>query len=86
MKYIIAVFNNRTQTMIFYNKLKSKHIACSIINNPKATSITCGICVKFYSSSLSIARGIINNSYSGFVGFYNYMQINNSIPVVTPLN
>lgn len=84
MKYIIAVFNSRTQTLMFYNKLKAHKIACSIINNPKATSVTCGICVKFYSTNLSTARSIINNSFSGFVGFYNYLQTNNNIPVVTP--
>ena len=85
MKYIIAVFNNRTQTMIFYNKLKAKRVACSIINNPRATNLTCGICVKFYVQNLSVARAVLSN-LNGFIGFYNYYQINNGIPTVTPLS
>ena len=84
MNYILAVFNSRSQTMMFYNKLKAKNIPCSIINNPKATQITCGICVKFYSNHLSIARSIINNNMSGFAGFYSYRQ-GFGIPTISPL-
>lgn len=72
MNYILAVFTSRSQTMLFYNKLKAKNVACSIINNPKATNITCGICVKFYASGLSMARAILNNNMTGFAGFYKY--------------
>lgn len=84
MNYVIAVFNSRTQTMLFYNRLKSKRIPCSIINNPQATKITCGICVKFYYSSLSEARSVINNATTGFVGFYKYYD-NFGRPIVSPL-
>lgn len=72
MNYILAVFTSRSQTMLFYNKLKAKHVACSIINNPKATNVTCGICVKFYAYNLSKAREILNNNMTGFAGFYSY--------------
>jgi len=72
MNYILAVFNSRSQTLAFYNRLKAKRIACSIINNPHVTNTTCGICVKFYSKNLNEARAIINNNTIGFVGFYNY--------------
>ena len=84
MNYILAVFNSRTQTMLFYNKLKAKRIPCSIINNPRATNITCGICVKFYLSSLSEARAILNNNMTGFAGFYKYSD-NYGRPIVAPL-
>lgn len=84
MNYIIAVFNSRSQTMLFYNKLKAKKVACSIINNPKVTNITCGICVKFYATNLNEARAIINNNTSGFAGFYKYLDIYGK-PIVSPL-
>lgn len=84
MNYVIAVFNSRSQTMLFYNKLKAKKIACSIINNPKATNITCGICVKFYVTSLGEARAILNNNMTGFAGFYKYMEVYGK-PIVTPI-
>ena len=74
MNYILAVFTSRSQTMLFYNKLKAKKVGCSIINNPKATKVTCGICVKFYAYNLSIARSILNNNMTGFAGFYKYTE------------
>ncbi len=74
MNYILAVFTSRSQTMLFYNKLKAKRIACSIINNPKATNITCGICVKFYAYNLSQARAILSNNMTGFAGFFKYID------------
>ena len=84
MNYIIAVFNSRTQTMLFYNKLKARRIPCSIINNPKATNITCGICVKFYFANLSDARIVLSNNLNGFSGFYKYNE-NFGRPIVFPL-
>ena len=84
MSYILAVFNSRTQTMLFYNKLKAKRIPCSIINNPEKTNVTCGICIKFYYSHLNVARQILNNNLNGFVGFYK-LQNNLGRNIVTPL-
>lgn len=84
MNYIIAVFNNRTQTMAFYNRLKSRKIPCSIINNPRATKITCGICVKFYTKNLNDARQVLNNNTNGFAGFYKYTE-SYGRPIVSPL-
>lgn len=84
MNYILAVFNSRSQTMLFYNKLKAKRVPCSIINNPKATNVTCGICVKFYASSLGKAREILSNNMTGFAGFYSYSD-NYGIINVKPL-
>lgn len=72
MNYVLAVFNSRSQTMAFYNRLKGRKIACSIINNPKATGVTCGICVKFFLKNLNDARAILNNNSTGFAGFYHY--------------
>lgn len=84
MNYVLAVFNSRTQTMLFYNKLKAKHIPCSIINNPRVTNVTCGICVKFFSYNLSEARSILNNNMTGFVGFYSYRD-NFGNPIISTL-
>ncbi len=84
MNYILAVFTSRTQTMLFYNKLKAKGVACSIINNPKATKVTCGICVKFYAYNLQVARSILNNNMTGFAGFYKYTD-SFGLPKVSPL-
>ena len=74
MNYIIAVFSSRSHTMLFYNRLKAQNKPCSIINNPKATKTVCGICVKFYSNSLSTARAILNNSLTDFVGFFKLTE------------
>lgn len=84
MNYILAVFSSRSQTMLFYNKLRAKKVACSIINNPKATKATCGICVKFYAYNLGIARSVLNNNMTGFAGFYKYTD-NFGRVTVTPL-
>lgn len=84
MKYILAIFLSRTQTMAFYNRLKARKIPCSIINNPRATNVTCGICVKFYPTALGEARAIINNNTTGFAGFFTYIE-NFPHPIVFPL-
>lgn len=84
MNYILAVFTSRTQTMVFYNKLKALGVACSIINNPRATKVTCGICVKFFAYNLQRARQIINNNTTGFAGFYRYTE-GYGLPQVSPL-
>lgn len=84
MNYVLAVFTSRSHTMSFYNKLRAKNVPCAIINNPKATKITCGICVKFYITHISVARQVLSSSINGFAGFYKYNE-NFGRPIVSPL-
>ena len=67
MRYIIVVFSIRSDTLTFYNTLKTKVGFCSIVNTPHALSRSCGISVKIPASAIELARQIASriNSFKG---------------------
>lgn len=78
MKYLVVMFNSRTDTMHFYNLIKKYNGFCSIINTPHSLSRSCGISVKIAHNQFSIARQIIsNNNFSSFKGIFEVNITNN---------
>ena len=77
MKFTLAVFKSRTDTMRFYNIIKKYNGFCSIINTPHTLSRSCGISVKISGANISIAKNIIaSNRFDSFVGIYDIIIIN----------
>jgi len=71
MKYTLAVFRARTQTLLFAKLLKSYQIPISIINMPREINISCGLCVKFLSIYREYAESIIKRrKFDSFAGFF----------------
>ncbi len=72
MKYTLAVFRARTQTIMFANLMKSYNVPIVIINTPRSINVSCGISVKFASINKSIANNIIaRRRFDSFAGFYD---------------
>ena len=78
MKYTIAMFSSRTDTMHFYSLLKNFNGFCSIINTPHSLSRSCGISVKIANNLIPIAKQIIsNNKFVSFKGIFE-LSISNT--------
>lgn len=72
MKYTLAVFRARTQTIMFANLMKSYNVPVVIINTPRSINVSCGISVKFASINKPIANNIIaRRRFDSFAGFYD---------------
>lgn len=85
MRYILAIFGGRTQTMSFYQILRSYGVACSVVNTPKQAIVACGISVKFLEKDLSIVHSILSRrKYDSFVGLYRVFTSGATF-VITPL-
>lgn len=71
MENIIAVFNNRNQTMQFATNLKRMGARCKTINTPRELSVSCGISVIFPKTFINQAKFILNRyRFSSFVRLY----------------
>ncbi len=71
MRYILAIFGGRTQTMAFYQILRSYNISCSVVNTPKQAIVACGISVKFMEKDISVVSSILQRrKFDSFVGLY----------------
>lgn len=56
----IAVFTNRTNTLMFYAQFQSFGVDCKVINMPSQLGSSCTICIQFKQSDLRKVRHIIN--------------------------
>ncbi len=71
MKYVIAVFSSRSETLSFSNYLKKFGYPATIVSTPKVASRTCGISVKFrYEDFENIKKILPSLRFSTFMGFY----------------
>lgn len=71
MRNIIAVFNNRNQTMQFASYLRRLNVRCKTISTPRELSVSCGLSVVFYENNLIQAKFLLGNyKMESFVGFY----------------
>ncbi|MCL2177701.1 MAG: DUF3343 domain-containing protein [Firmicutes bacterium] len=78
--YYLAVFNSRTTTNRMYDNLKKAGVQVKIIATPRAVSLSCGICIKFFYSDYSVIRSkIFSLASSSFVGFYRAESIGGKI-------
>jgi hypothetical protein len=75
MSYIIAIWNNRTNTLKFYNMLKKYNINASVIAVPRVAGLKCGVCVKFYKQDYKFISNLLNNmNTSDFKGLYEVSE------------
>ena len=71
MRKVIAVFNNRNQTMQFASFLKRMGVYCKTISTPRELSVSCGLSVEFEFRNLDKAKYVLKGySFAGFKGFY----------------
>lgn len=78
MKYIIAVFRSRNETLYFANMFKKNGMFVSVVNTPKEAGQACGISVKFDERLFPFAKQFITNApFRAFSGFYRVNYTNN---------
>lgn len=78
MKYIIAVFKSRNETLYFANMFKKNGMFVSVINTPKEAGQACGISVKLDVRLLPFAKQFIQNApFRAFSGFYSVSYTSN---------
>ena len=76
MKYMIAVFSSRNETLYLANMFKSSGLYADIINTPQEVGQACGISVRFDERLLTVAKNFINSKpFRSFYGFFR-VQIN----------
>ena len=59
MGYIIAIFNNRSNTLKFYNILKKHGVNAAVISVPRIAGLNCGVCVKLYKQDYKLAVNLL---------------------------
>ena len=71
MRYVIAVFRSRNETLFFANLLRQNGFYSFVINTPKEAGQACGISVKFDEKILGFARKLLQSKpFRAFQGFY----------------
>jgi len=71
MEKVIAVFNNRNQSMQFASYLKRMNIACKTVNTPRELSVSCGISVIFPINAIKQVEYILQkNKFESFVRMF----------------
>lgn len=85
MRYILAIFGGRTQTMSFYQILRSYGVVCSVVNTPKQAIVACGISVKFAEKDVAVVLSILKRrKFDSFVGLYRVFESGATF-VISPL-
>ncbi len=75
MRYYIAAFRSRNQTMVFSQILSSYNIKNRIINTPRMATVSCGLSVRFEEKDLSYVRQVLaRRNFSGFAGLFMVVQ------------
>ncbi len=70
---MLAVFSNRTETLMLYKILQSNNIPSQVINTPNKAKFSCSISVKFPKQFYSlVVTAIKKYNLSSFVRFANY--------------
>ncbi len=76
MGYFLAAFRSRTQTMRFYERMKSAGCTATVVNTPKEAHVGCGISVKLAEGCFGFAKRAVNGGgYDSFAGFFEIKQI-----------
>jgi len=72
MRYLIAVFRARTETLSLANILRSYNVPFKIVNTPRRLNVSCGISVQFPITARSIAEEILKRRrFDTFAGIFN---------------
>ena len=61
MNTCVAIFTNRTHTLIYYARLKNFGVSCRVRNTPKDLGSSCSIAVEFNSKDLNRAKVILGS-------------------------
>lgn len=80
---VLAVFQNRTQTLAFSRGLNGYGVKTRIINTPREITSSCGLSVVFASNNLNKAKHLlgVSNNYS-FAGFFAKRSVGGRIVFV----
>lgn len=79
MEFMVASFRARSQTITFYNILKSYRVPCQIINTPRVINVSCGISVRFSPYDLDKVESILSRrKFDAFAGIYRLKQVGNN--------
>lgn len=71
MKYAVISFRVRTETLGFYNIMRSYGVICKLISTPRSIASSCGLSIKIDVDSISQATNILfRRNYSNFEGIY----------------
>lgn len=71
MKYAVISFRARTETLGFYNILRSYGVFCKLISTPRCIASSCGLSIKIDTNNISQASNILfRRNYSNFEGIY----------------
>lgn len=71
MKYAVVAFRIRTETLGFFNILRSYGVICKLITTPRCIASSCGLSIKIDVDSVSQATRILfRRNYSNFEGIY----------------
>lgn len=77
MKYTVAVFSSRSETMKFYKVIKNYGLFCSIINTPRTLSASCGVSTKIDNRLIQPSIMVIHKlNLRTFKGIYEINLIN----------
>ena len=75
MENIIAVFNNRNNSMQFASILKRMGVNSRVVSTPRELSVSCGVSVIVRYKNLKEVRFVINRyGYLGKVKLYAFSQ------------
>lgn len=75
MRYVIAVFRSRNETLFFANLLRQNGLYSFVINTPKEAGQACGISVKFDEKTFSFAKKLLQSKpFRAFQGFYRIID------------
>ena len=78
MRFYLATFRSRNETLYLASMLNNAGYRVSIINTPKDAGLACGISVRFDESIFEIVRRcILSRPFRSFGGFYRVTVINN---------
>ena len=74
MRFVIAVFTSRNETLYLANMFKSNGLYADVINTPKEAGQACGISVRFEERLLPVAKNFLKSK--PFRSFYGFFRIN----------
>ena len=75
MRYGLATFRVRTETMRFFGAMKRRGMPVAVVNTPKEAHVGCGVSVRFPIEGWNVARSILRyGGYDSFAGFFELFR------------
>ena len=71
MKYVIAVFVSRSETLTYVNLLKKSGVPVAVVSTPKEAGRSCGLSAKFsYDYFYQGKSALSQMRFTSFKGFF----------------